>query len=144
MIDTLKIYGRVIIQEMDGDKLISECAGDNLVLNAGLLNVERLLGGHANGKKISSIGVGTNGTAADPADTTLTGAVLKILDSVDYLPGNIVSFTATLVAGDPAMNIQEVGLFNDANVLCHRKVFDPPKVKVAGLSYRIIYQIKVR
>lgn len=145
MKDSLKIHGRVIIEEISTEGIAKViCEGDNLVLTAGLLNVERLLAGHASGKKMAKIGVGTNDAPVTLADTALTSAVIKDIEDVDYNSGNTVAFIGTIAGSDPAMTIREVGLYNQDNVLCHRKVFSPAKIKAAGLSYRITYQIKVR
>ena len=114
-----------------------------MILTAGKLNVEQLLAGNASGKKIYKIGVGTSSTAVSPGDTALTGSVIKSVDTVSYLTGNIVQLTATLAAGDPAMTIREVGLYNENDVLVHRKVI-PDKVKTAGVSYVINYKIPVQ
>jgi len=114
-----------------------------MILTAGKTNVEDLLGGNVAGKKISKIGVGTSNTAVTPADTALTGAVIKNVSTVNLLPGNILQLSATLDAGDPAMTIREIGLYNDDNILVHRKVI-PDRVKTAGVSYVINYKIPVQ
>lgn len=114
-----------------------------MILNTGKLNVEQLLGGNASGKKITKIGVGTSGTAVASTDTALTGAVKKTVTGTNYLTGNIVQYSATLESGDPAMTIQEVGLYNEDDVLVHRKVITP-RVKSAGVSYVINFNLKVQ
>lgn len=114
-----------------------------MLLTAGNLNLQRLLGGHASGKKLAKIAIGTNATAVDVTDSAITSAVTKAVTTVNYLPGNIVEFQAQIDAGDPAMTINEVGLLNDDNVLCHRKVITP-KVKVDGVTYIVAYQIKIK
>lgn len=114
-----------------------------MLLTAGNINTQKLLAGDADGKKISKISVGTNDTAPSVDDTTITSPVTKSITAVNYLPGNIVEFQAQLDAGDPEMVINEVGLLNDDDVLCHRKVVSP-KLKVAGTSYVIAYQVKVK
>lgn len=114
-----------------------------MILTAGKTNVEKLLGGDAAGKKIIKIGVGTSNTPVNPADSALTGAVIKVIGTVNYLGGNILQLSATLDAGDPAMTIREVGLYNQDDVLVHRKVI-PDKTKTAGVSYVINYKIPVQ
>src|SRR5258705_12907319 len=102
-----------------------------MILTSGKTNVEKLLGNDAAGKPITKIGVGTSDTAVTDADTALTGAVIKNVTTVVYESNNIANFQSTLVSGDPAMIIREVGLYNSDNVLVHRKVITP-KEKVAG------------
>jgi hypothetical protein len=113
-----------------------------MILTAGKLNNEKLLAGDVSGKKVAFIGVGTSNTAATAADTALTGAVIKAVTSVNYLANNVVQFNATLAAGDPAMTIEEIGLYNQDNVLIHRKVI-PAKAKVAGVTYTLVYNVKI-
>ena len=113
-----------------------------MVLAAGKLNVEKLMTGDAAGKKFVSIVVGTSNTPVTEADTTITGALVKAVVSVNYLTG-FVQFNATLDAGDPSMVIQEIGLLNDDGVLMYRKVI-PAVNKVAGTTYALAYKIKVQ
>lgn len=105
--------------------------------------MQDLIGGLTSGKKYSKIGVGTSNTPVTDSDSALTGAVIKAITGVNELGGGIIQFTATIEASDPAMTIQEVGLYNDDNVLCHRKVISP-RVKSAGVSYVVNYNIKVQ
>lgn len=114
-----------------------------MILTAGKTNVEKLIGGDAAGKKAAKIGVGTSNTPVSPTDTALTGAVIKTIDSDTLLSGNILQLQATLAAGDPAMTIREVGVYNVDDVLIHRKVI-PDKTKTAGVSYVINYKIPVQ
>lgn len=109
-----------------------------MVLSAGILKTEQLLAA-----EYTKLGVGTSNSAVNPADTALTGAVIKSVTSVLYVGGGIFQLVATLAGSDPAMTIQEVGVYNSADQLCYRKVVDP-RVKSAGLSYTITYQIKVQ
>lgn len=114
-----------------------------MLLDAGKLNVEQLLAGDPSGKDIIKIGVGTSNTPVTSADTALTTPVIKPVTAFNYIGGGIVQFTATIEAADPAMTIQEVGLYNANNVLCHRKVITA-RAKSAGVSYVINYNIKVQ
>jgi hypothetical protein len=114
-----------------------------MLLTNGNLNVQQLLGGNVSGKKIAKIVVGTSDTPVTSADTIITDPVEKAVTGVNYLGGGVVQFTATLLSGDPAMTIKEVGLYDDDDVLCHRKVITP-RVKSAGVSYVVNYNIKVQ
>jgi tetrahydrodipicolinate N-succinyltransferase len=114
-----------------------------MLLNAGNTDVQKLLGNVAGGVPLTKIGVGTSNTPVLSSDNALTGAVIKAVTGVNLLAGNIVQFTATLDTTDPAMTIQEVGLYNSNNVLCFRKVITA-RAKTAGVSYVIDYQIKVQ
>ncbi|MDI3320001.1 hypothetical protein [Pinibacter soli] len=114
-----------------------------MLLAAGRTNVEKLLAGDAAGKKITKIVVGTSNTAVSEGDTTISGAVAKDIETVDYFSDGHVQFNATLVAGDPSMVIQEIGLYNQDGTLCHRKVV-PSINKVSGTTYALSYKIKVQ
>lgn len=114
-----------------------------MLLTAGQTDVQKLLSGDPAGKKIAKIVVGTSNTPVSASDTTITGAFSKAIATVDYLPNGYVQFNITLDAADPAMLIQEIGLLNDDNVLCYRKVI-PAVNKVAGATYAISYRIKVQ
>jgi hypothetical protein len=114
-----------------------------MVLAAGRTDVGKLIGGDAAGTKYAKIVVGTSDTPVSDTDSTLTGAVAKDITSVTYEANGDVILHATLASGDPAMVIKEMGILNDDDVLCHRKVI-PATNKVAGTTYALTYKIKVR
>lgn len=95
----------------------------NLVVTLGKTNITKLLGGDAAGKKISKIAIGTNNTAPDVTDTTLTDIVSKAIDSVSYPDANSVLFSWSLETTEGnGLTIREFGLLNDDGILCARKV----------------------
>jgi hypothetical protein len=114
-----------------------------MILTAGKLNVERLLGGDGAAAPIVTISAGTNGTAATADDTSITNAVDCTVTTVEYLPGNIERFTALLGSSVPAFTIREIGLKLGDGTLVHRKVLSPSFAKASGLSYTLQYEIKV-
>jgi hypothetical protein len=112
-------------------------------LNGGKLNVANLLKGDPAGVQITDIAVGTSNTAVTPSDTAITGQVAKPITSAVFNPvTNKLTFSATLAGGDPAMTIQEMGLLNSNGDLVHRIVVSP-KVKVAGLTYALTYEVNL-
>lgn len=113
-----------------------------MILQAGKTDVQRLLAGHADGKKFTHIVVGTSNTPVVDSDTSLTGQLSKAITTVDYAPG-YVQFNSTLESSDPAMAIQEIGLLNEDGDLMYRKVI-PTMNKVAGTTYAFSYRIKVQ
>lgn len=114
-----------------------------MILDAGRINVGRLLGGDTtNGKKITKIAFGTSDAPVTGAEFALTGEVQKTITGVNYVTSQLTEFQTTLLSGDPAMIIREMGLYNEANVLVHRKVITP-KEKVAGVTYAAAYRVKV-
>lgn len=114
-----------------------------MILTAGKLNAERLLAGTATGKKYTHIAVGTDDTPVTGSETALTGEFQKAIVTATELPGDIIQFTTTLEAADPAMTIKEVGLYNETGDLMHRKVV-AATVKSSGASLVINYRIKVQ
>lgn len=115
-----------------------------MLLDNGNLNMRRLLAGHASGKKITQIAVGTSGTAVTAADTALTGSIAKNITAVNYISGTgEVEFVSALEAADPGLTVQEMGLLNEDGVLVHRKVV-APFVRVTGVINTLIYRIKIR
>ncbi|HJU45745.1 MAG TPA: hypothetical protein VJ647_03130 [Chitinophagaceae bacterium] len=95
----------------------------NLVVTLGHQNMARLIGGHASGKKIEKISVGTS--AIDPVigNTTITGAFTKAIDGATYPDDQSVLFSFDIDNSEAnGMTIREFGLLNTDNVLCARKV----------------------
>lgn len=114
-----------------------------MILLGGVLNAERLLAGHIDGKPITKVAVGTGSNAVSENDTFLTNEFVKPVATVDYLTGGFVQFNVTLDASDPSMIIQEIGLKNADDVLCYRKVI-PPVNKITGTTHAFSYKIKVQ
>jgi len=114
-----------------------------MVLNAGIINVQKLLAGDPAGKKFAKIAVGTSNADVTGAETTLTGQVAKDITTIDYLGNGYLQFNSQLDAGDPAMNIQEMGIVADDGTLCYRTVITSVN-KVAGVTYSISYKIRIQ
>lgn len=117
-----------------------------MITSAGILNQERLSAGDVAGLPLTHIIVGENNAAPTASDTvsTFTNAQTKPITSFQYLPGGLLKMTASLAAGDPAINAWEVGVLNSAGDLMFRKVFGTVKVKPAGLAVTITYTIRVQ
>lgn len=113
-----------------------------MILNAGKLNTQELLAGNVNGKKIAKIGVGTSDIPVDAADTALIGVIKNVVANVVYLPGDIVQFQATMPAGDPSIVIKEIGLYDQDEILVHRKVITP-YTRTTGVTTSLTYNIKI-
>lgn len=113
-----------------------------MILNAGKLNTQELLAGNVNGKKIAKIGVGTSDTPVSPTDTDLTGVIKNVVSNVAYLPGDIVQFQATMPSGDPSILIKEIGLYDQDEILVHRKVITP-YTRTTGVTTSLNYNVKI-
>jgi hypothetical protein len=124
-------------------KVLDRFEGNNLVVNSGLLNVTKLLGGDAGGLKLTHISVGTNGAAPALTDGSITGAFSKAIDSVAYVGNNIVQFNYSIAASEAnGMTIQEAGLFNDAGVLFARKQRSAI-VKTSAVALQGVWTIQI-
>ncbi len=141
----IKATGRFYMDVIDvaTGKVLEHYEDNNLVVNSGLLNVCKLLGGDAAGKKLTTIKVGTNGTPPALTDTAITGAFSKAIGSVAYVGNNIVQFNYSITGSEAnGITIQEAGLFNEAGVLFARKTRSPI-VKTSAVALQGVWEIKI-
>jgi hypothetical protein len=140
--DGIKATGEVNITILKNGCIVDLIQEKNLVVTLGKTNIAQLIGGHASGKKISKIGIGTNGAAAVAGDTALAGMFSKAVDSVSYPDGLSVRFDFDIDNEEGnGMTIREFGLLNDDNVLCARKVRTGEIVKTNAI--RIVGSWKI-
>lgn len=103
-------------------RLIEEYSDHNMIMAAARDALARLVGGSGNGKVITKIGVGTNGTDPSPADTKLTGGYAKNITGCSYPATGEARFAFTIAAGEAnGMAIREFGLLCSDNTLFARK-----------------------
>lgn len=122
--------------------LVDRFCDDNLIVNRGRTNVTRLIGGDVAGLSVAKIGFGTNGTAAAPGNTALTGAFVKNLDSKSYPDDYSVLFNFSLAANEAnGLQIQEFGLLTASGLLHARKVRGGVLVKDSDLSLTGTWQL---
>lgn len=91
----------------------------------------KLLGGAVTNQSVTQIGYGTNGTGLAFSNTSLTGAYMKVLDSVSYPNTNQVQFNFSLGVGGTdtgahGLAISEFGLLTAAGTLYARKTRSAP------------------
>jgi hypothetical protein len=121
--DSIIVKGDFQIDVYENGKHVETIVENNLVITLGKTDVARLIGGHASGKKIDTIGVGTGSAAAAVTDTTLMGAFTKAVDSVTYPDAQSVMFHFDIDNSEAnGMDIWEFGLLNTDGVLFSRKV----------------------
>lgn len=112
------------VYDKDGN-LVQQATERNLIVNGGRNSLARLLGGAGAGKQIATIGFGTNGTAASPPDSALTGAFVKAVSAVSYPQTGAVKFDWLLDYADAnGTAIREFGLIASDGTLFSRKVRD--------------------
>ena len=122
--NTIKAEGTFQMNVIDNSgRIIETFIEKNMVVLNGKKNLTKLLGGSAAGKKVTQISVGTNGTAASLADTNITSAFTKNIDSVSYPDDSSVQFAFTIDNSEAnGMTIREAGLILEDNTLFARKV----------------------
>ena len=141
----IKATGHFLMEVIDvvTGEVIDRYEANNLVVNSGLLNVTRLLGGDPAGSKLTHISVGTNGAPPALTDTAITGAFSKAIDSVAYVGNNIVQYIYSIGSSEAnGMTIQEAGLFNNSGVLFARKQRSPI-VKTSAVALQGIWTIQI-
>lgn len=151
--DGIKVRGFVTIKVVDAKtkQVLNKYEYENLVVNGGLDNLAKLLGGDTtNGKKIDTGAVGTSGTAAALTDTALTGAFTRALNgttdyaAVTYPALGQVRFAYTILSTEAnGTAINEVGLINTAGALNARKVLTTTVNKTSAIVLEIDWVIKL-
>ena len=81
---------------------VEHYADHNMIMSSARDALARLLGGDGSGKTITHIGVGTDGSGPDPADTGLTSAFTKKLSGQSSASTGRV--TSSLTSGKAADN----------------------------------------
>lgn len=122
--DNIKASGGVQLKVIDAKtgNILHEFEEKNKVVNGGIQNVARLLGGATAGKPITKVGFGESSNPVDISDSTLLNPYMKNIDSVVYPALNKVQFNFSLAANEAnGMNITELSLFNTDNVMFSRK-----------------------
>lgn len=116
------------------------CAGElleagvetNLVVDAAATTFARLAAGLTT---ITTVGIGTSGTAPAPENTGLTGTVTRPLVSSAVPTPGTVEFVWRIPGSDaPTMTVREVGLFDADGVLVARKTFSAPQAVEPGIE----------
>lgn len=126
--ETSRIRGmfRLQIQEDDGRIVGDSGWKENLITNAGFLNVVNQMGTSLTGSKISHAGLGTGG-APSASDTTLSGEVLgtggvviraaltAATSSTSKTLRNTATFSSAASFITASANISNVGLFQSSS-----------------------------
>lgn len=114
MKENLKLKGQLLITVVDKDgNFKDERKIENLVVTAGLDWITATFGA-GSGTAMSHVGVGTNNTAADAADTALLSEIDRaaITDtSVNQVASDVV-YTSVFSSGVGTGALVEAGIFN--------------------------------
>jgi hypothetical protein len=124
MNEAINFKGRfeLTVTDLSGN-VLEHYVDKNLVVNAGRTVVMQLLGNAPSPKRIAKLSVGTNGTAPDGADTTITNSFAKNLTGLSFPTISSIRFDWTLGAGEAnGILIKEFGLLCADNTLFARKV----------------------
>lgn len=145
--DKIRPRGIVRYNVYKNDRLVYTDVCRNLVVAGGRSAIAALVGGNIgnspNRKFITTFGVGTNGNAPVDADTALTGAFTKALDSKTYPSTGVVQANFVITTGEAnGMAIQEFGLYCEDGTLFARKVVNTinktSSIRIEG-SWQIIF-----
>lgn len=128
--------GTLSLRVFQGLELIEHWHGENLIVDGAKGLLSSLLGGAVANKSVTKIGFGTNGTAPVGANTALTGAYVKAIDSVSYPSTSSVRFNFSLSGAEAnGLAIIEFGLLTADNTLFSRRVRSSPINKAADISF---------
>jgi len=107
---------------VDEVTLVEEWTGSNLLVNNMKTMLAHLVAGEVIDRPITRIGFGTNGTAAIPSDTSLTGMYARAIGAHTYPSSSSVQFAWQLGKSEAnAMAISEFGLLSSNNGLYARR-----------------------
>lgn len=121
MKDANKIKGIFSLKVFKGEELIEDYTENNLVVATGRSKVAAMIGGEVTDKFVSSVEVGTNGTAPSSSDTAIT-APFSVPVSVSYPAPGEVQFDWVLGSTqNNGVTIAEYGLVCEDGTLFARK-----------------------
>lgn len=127
--------GRFVLKGYRKGRLILLVDEPNLIVVGSQSAHAHLLGGSTAGYSVTQIGYGTSLAAPAFANTTLTKAYVKGIDSVFYPAANQVGFQFSLQAGEAnGMAIGEFGLILANGGLYARKVRSAALAKDSDLA----------
>lgn len=133
----LDVYKGDIVKDEHGrilNELERVIEGENLVTTSGKgMLMDRLYGLSGVGA-MTQMGVGTSNTAANVADTTLTGLVLQAFDATPTRSGLVVTSIATFGTGTANITWAELGSFNATPTMLNRIAPIGPFSKTSAVS----------
>lgn len=127
--------GRFLLKVWRQGVLFDVMDENNLIVVGSQQTHARMLGGDVASRSVTQIAFGTNGAAPSFANTAITGAYDKAVDSVTYPAANQVQFAFSLgTAENNGMAISEFGLLTAGGVLYARKTRSAALNKDTDLS----------
>lgn len=115
------IFSVKVIHDATGE-LLEEYTAENLIVGGGKAAQAALVAGAPIGKKVITIGFGTDGTPPANSDTTLTASYTKAIGSATFPDATSVLFSWTLGTSEAnGMAIQEFGLLTYDSTLFARR-----------------------
>lgn len=116
-------------------QLIDVFSEKNLIVDTAKSLLANLIGGKVQGKSISTIGFGTNGSPPVNSNTSLTNPFTKGLDSVTFPAANQVSFNFSLASSEAnGTQIMEFALLSADGTMFSRRVRNSPLNKDSDIS----------
>jgi hypothetical protein len=133
--ENITLRGRLEVIVRRSGLVVERFAEDNLIVTGGRTQMARLLGGDAEGRNITQIAVGTNGTPPALTDTAITNQFKKGIAEVGYPSPLTVRFDWELTTEEAnGLAILEFGLLSEDNTLFSRRVRANPINKAEDLS----------
>ncbi len=141
MKDGVRLRGRLIITRRIRDEIVDVKTYRNKVTDLGATLFAQLITG--SGTKPTHMGIGTDYTAADGAQTALLAQVARVALAATTPGTKLVQWTATFPAGTATGTLREIGLFNASSggTMTNRAVFSTPLVKTAAMSIDVVWQM---
>ena len=159
MQETIDMRGELYLQLIDADgQIVHQQHRKNRIVTGGRQLVAQMFAGRTDNtlpKKVTSIGVGDDGTEPSDGDTALLKErIRKPIQSVEYteydelVSGKNVRRVRVKVqteldyeeANNTTTPLQEAGIFNEDNVMYNRVVFEPVK-KTKSFKLMLVWEV---
>jgi hypothetical protein len=98
--DNLLLKGNVRLRVWKEGILIEESVDHNMIVNGARLNMSHLVAGDTGDRYITTIALGTSGTAPQVNDTTITNAFTKAVSGIEYPASGQVRFKWVITADE--------------------------------------------
>jgi hypothetical protein len=148
MINNFGLKGKLNIKVLNKKDVIKEYNYENLITNAGMEAILKMVGGEIIGG-INRIGLGSGSTPANINDTTLNNKLVLVNVNKDYTDVDRVNFLGTVPENSftTTQNYLEAGLFyknGTQEILITRMVFDDVVYQNPANSLSLSYSLELK
>lgn len=125
--DNVQMRGAFRLRVWKDGKLVEETGEHNMIVDGARLQMSHFVAGDTGGRCITSIALGTEGSAPDAADSEITDAFVKAITSIEYPNPGQVRFNWLITAAEAnGKAIMEFGLLCEDGTLFARYVRQNP------------------